>query len=156
MHLDLICVSQRLPAWVNTGFSEYAKRLPTHCALRLREIPLQKRTKNADIVRLRRQEGQQMLAAIAPRTHIVALDERGQSWNTVQLANILTHWLGTYPTVALLIGGPDGLATECLQQAQQQWSLSALTLPHPLVRIIVAEQLYRAWSLLNHHPYHRT
>jgi len=149
-------MGQRLPAWVNTGFSEYAKRLPAHCALRLREIPVQKRFKNADIGRLRRQEGEQMLAAMSPRAHVVALDERGQLWSTVQLASALTQWLDTYSTVALLIGGPDGLATECLQQAHQQWSLSALTLPHPLVRIIVAEQLYRAWSLLNHHPYHRT
>lgn len=155
MQLELICVGQRSPAWVNTGFNEYAKRLPSQCALHLREIPLPKRIKAADIVRLRHQEGQRMLATIAPRAHIVAIDERGQAWNTVQLANILRQWLQTYPTVALLVGGPDGLAPECLQQAQQHWSLSALTLPHYLVRIIVAEQLYRAWSLLNHHPYHR-
>jgi 23S rRNA (pseudouridine1915-N3)-methyltransferase len=124
--------------------------------LHLTEIPLKKRTKNTDIARIQRQEEEAMLAVMTvPTHHVVALDERGQLWNTVQLSKQLEYWLEQYHTVTLLVGGPEGLSTTCLQRAQQRWSLSTLTLPHPLVRIIVAEQLYRAWSLLNHHPYHR-
>lgn len=156
MKIHLICIGNRMPAWVNTGFQVYAKRLPRHCTLHLTEIPLKKRIKNTDIAKIQRQEEASMLAAMTVSTrHVVALDERGQLWNTVQLSKQLEHWLARYHTVALLVGGPEGLSTACLQRAQQQWSLSTLTLPHPLVRIIVAEQLYRAWSLLSHHPYHR-
>ncbi|EDN66840.1 protein containing DUF163 [Beggiatoa sp. PS] len=155
MQIDLICVGQKMPSWVETGFNEYIKRLPPTCRLNLIEIPLRKRTKNADLARLQQKEGEQMLSMIAQGTYVMALDERGQMWNTQQLALKLAHWMQESPKVALLIGGPEGLAKACLQKAQQQWSLSALTLPHQLVRIIVAEQLYRAWSLLNNHPYHR-
>lgn len=155
MRVDLICVGQKMPLWVNTGFSEYAKRLPASCRLNMIEIPLQKRVKNADLTRLQHQECEKMLAAIAPRAYVIALDERGQSWSTYQLAEQLKQWKQEYSTIALLVGGPEGLSTSCLQRAQQHWSLSALTLPHPLVRIIVAEQWYRAWTLLNNHPYHR-
>jgi 23S rRNA (pseudouridine1915-N3)-methyltransferase len=155
MHIDLICIGQKMPSWVKAGFNEYTKRLPSNCSLDLIEIPLRKRTKNADVVRLQHQEGEQMLAAVAQGTYVIALDEHGQTWNSPQLAKQLTLWMQEYPTVALLVGGPEGLATVCQQRAQQRWSLSLLTLPHQLVRIIVAEQLYRAWSLLNNHPYHR-
>ena len=155
MQIDLICLGKNQPTWVNTGFDEYAKRLPDYCTLTLKEIPRRKRTKNADLIRLQQQEGEQMLAAIAPNAHVIALDERGTHWNTIQLTEQLSHWISTYSKVALLIGGPEGLAIACSQRAQQSWSLSHLTLPHSLVRVIVAEQLYRAWSLLNNHPYHR-
>jgi len=144
-----------MPHWVVEGYHEYAKRLPLPCSLHLVEIPLGKRSKPSDLARLQRHEGELMLSAVVPQAHIVALDERGQAWNTSQLATQLAHWQREYDTVALLVGGPEGLAVECLQRAHQKWSLSSLTLPHPLVRILVAEQLYRAWSVLNHHPYHR-
>ncbi len=156
MHIDFICVGQKMPSWVEMGFKDYAKRLPPSCRLNLIEIPLRKRTKNADLARLQRQESEQMLAAITQGAHVIALDERGQTWNSPQLADQLAHWMCEYNTVALLVGGPEGLSTPCLQRAQQRWSLSALTLPHQLVRVFVAEQLYRAWSLLNNHPYHRS
>ncbi|RKZ84389.1 MAG: 23S rRNA (pseudouridine(1915)-N(3))-methyltransferase RlmH [Candidatus Parabeggiatoa sp. nov. 1] len=155
MQIDLICVGQKMPSWVESGFNEYAKRLPIISRLNLIEISLRKRTKNADLVRLQRQEGEQMLAAIAQGAYVIALDECGQVWDSQQLAAQLTRWMQTYSTVALLVGGPEGLSDICLQRAQQRWSLSALTFPHQLVRIIVAEQLYRAWSWLNNHPYHR-
>jgi len=151
--IDLICIGQKMPTWINQGFQEYAQRLPAQCRLKLIEIPLKKRSKRADLTRLQQQEGTQMLKYVAE--HVIALDERGQLWNSEQLALQLKHWLAHYSHVALLIGGPEGLASQCLQRAHQHWSLSALTLPHPLVRIIVAEQIYRAWSVLNHHPYHR-
>jgi 23S rRNA (pseudouridine1915-N3)-methyltransferase len=155
MQIDLITVGQKMPAWITTGFDEYAKRLPPTYRLNLITIPLRKRTKNADINRLQQQESEQILMTITEQTHVIALDERGEPWNTHQLANYLSQWQQRYSKIALLIGGPEGLTNQCRQRAQQQWSLSPLTLPHPLVRIIVAEQLYRAWSILNHHPYHR-
>jgi 23S rRNA (pseudouridine1915-N3)-methyltransferase len=155
MRLDLICIGHHIPNWIEAGYREYAQRLPSPCALKLIEIPLQKRTKASDVKKLQQQEGQQMLTAIAPQSCVIALDERGTIWNTQQLATQLSHWMQNYATVALLVGGPEGLAPACLQQAHYHWSLSHLTFPHALVRIIVAEQLYRAWSLLNHHPYHR-
>lgn len=155
MKIDLIYVGKKSPVWVSSGFNEYVKRLPSNCTLNLIEIALCKRTKNADLKRLQQQEGEQMLAAIPPNAHIIALDERGDNWNTMQLANHLTRWMQEYSRVVLLVGGPEGLAPACLQRAHQHWSLSALTLPHPLVRIIIAEQIYRAWTILNNHPYHR-
>lgn len=155
MHIELICVGQRMPNWVITGFEEYSKRLPQQCHIKLIEIPLKKRGKNADIKRLQQEEGEKMLAAMSHQAYVIALDERGKSWDTVQLSQQLAKWMQNFPTVALLVGGPEGLAPICLQRAQQKWSLSALTLPHPLVRIVVAEQIYRAWTLLNNHPYHR-
>jgi len=155
MRIDLICIGQKMPSWVERGFNNYSKRFPSTCTLQLIEIPLRKRTKNADLVRLQRQECEQMLAAIAKGAYVIALDERGQAWNSLQLSDQLAHWMQEYSSVALLVGGPEGLSINCLQRAQQRWSLSTLTLPHLLVRIIVAEQLYRAWSLLNNHPYHR-
>ena len=155
MYIDLICIGHKMPAYVEMGFKEYAKRLPTLCRLNLIEIPLRKRSKNVDLARLQRQEGEQMLAAIPKGAYVIALDERGKMWNSPQLSKQLGLWMQDYSKVALLVGGPEGLSDDCLQRAQQHWSLSALTLPHQLVRIVVAEQLYRAWSLLNNHPYHR-
>lgn len=155
MQIDLIYVGKKSPTWVATGFNEYVKRLPSNCSLNLIEIALCKRTKNVDLKRLQRQEGEQMLAAIAPNAYVIALDERGDNWNTRQLANRLAQWMRDYSRLALLVGGPEGLAPVCLQCAHQRWSLSSLTFPHTLVRIVIAEQVYRAWSILNNHPYHR-
>jgi len=155
MNIHLICIGQKMPQWVSQGFQEYNKRLPAHLKLELVEIALPHRSKNADINRLIEEEGEKMLTVIPPQTHIVALDERGQSWTTQQLAVQLQQWLNESAHVALLVGGPDGLSEKCLKKARQKWSLSPLTLPHPLVRVVIAEQIYRAWSLLNHHPYHR-
>lgn len=155
MEIYLICVGQKMPTWVTMGFQEYQKRIPACCSLQLIEIPLLKRTKNADLPRLQQEEGKLMLAAIPSDSYVIALDERGKMWDSVTLAEKLAQWMQSFPSVSLLVGGPEGLAPACLQKAQQTWSLSALTLPHALVRIIVAEQLYRAWSILHHHPYHR-
>lgn len=155
MRLHLIAVGQRMPDWVERGFQEYVKRLPQSCALKLVEIPPGRRGKGADIERAIRDEGQKMLNAIPDRARVIALDERGRPWSTLQLAQHLEEWLPDGRDVALLVGGPDGLAPECKQRAEQSWSLSALTLPHPLVRVILAEQIYRAWSVTQGHPYHR-
>lgn len=144
-----------MPAWVQAGYREYATRLPRECALNLIEIPAGKRSPNADLTRLIRAEGERLQAAVPSGSRIIALDERGREWNTAELADQLTGWLREGRDLSLLVGGPDGLDAPCRDRAEQLWSLSRLTLPHPLVRIVVAEQLYRAWSLLHHHPYHR-
>ncbi len=144
-----------MPSWVETGYQEYAKRLSQDCRLQLIEIEAEKRGKNADIKRITYNEGERMLAAIPKNNHIIALEVRGKQWDTPTLAQQIQRWQLDGRDISLLIGGPEGLAPACLAKAEQQWSLSLLTLPHPLVRVIVAEQIYRAWSLLKGHPYHR-
>ncbi|HEX9802249.1 MAG TPA: 23S rRNA (pseudouridine(1915)-N(3))-methyltransferase RlmH [Gammaproteobacteria bacterium] len=155
MQLHLIAVGNRMPAWVEQGYQEYAKRLPPECALALHEIPAGKRGKNADIARLTRQEGEKMAAAIPKGARVVALEVGGRAWSTEQLSARLDSWMGEGRDVALLVGGPEGLEPGLSAAADERWSLSPLTLPHPLVRIVLAEQLYRAWSILKGHPYHR-
>lgn len=155
MQIRLICVGNRMPDWVRAGYEEYAKRLPRDWELELREIPPGKRGKNTDLVRTIAGEGEKMLAAIQPGDRVVALDLSGREWTTPQLVKTLESWLGEGRNVSLLVGGPDGLAPACLERAEERWKLSALTFPHPLVRIVVAEQIYRAWSVLRNHPYHR-
>ena len=144
-----------MPDWVKAGYGEYAERLPRECALHLLEIPASKRGPNVDIARMVRDEGERLLAAAPARSRLIALDERGQLWNTAELAGQMAGWLQEGRDISLLIGGPDGLDHICRDRADQMWSLSRLTLPHPLVRVVVAEQIYRVWSLLQHHPYHR-
>lgn len=144
-----------MPAWVTQGYEEYARRLPADCGLRLVEIPAGKRGKGADIARITQQEGEKMLAALPKGARVVVLDVKGRPWSTEVLSQELDAWRHDGRDVALLVGGPEGLAPECVARAEQRWSLSNLTLPHPLVRIVVAEQLYRAWSILHNHPYHR-
>lgn len=144
-----------MPDWVQTGYGEYAKRLPRECALELREIPLATRGKNSDIARAIEKESEAMLASIPAQERVIALDVLGKPQTTELLAESLRNWQMQGGNTSLLIGGPDGLSADCLARANQRWSLSGLTLPHPLVRIVLAEQLYRAWSLLNNHPYHR-
>lgn len=155
MKIHLLAVGVRMPGWVKTGYAEYAGRLPRECLLNLVEIPTSKRGPNADVARLIRAEGERLLTAAPARSHLIALDERGREWSTAELAERLAGWLQEGRDLSLLIGGPDGLDAACRERAEQLWSLSRLTLPHPLARIVVAEQLYRAWSLLHHHPYHR-
>lgn len=155
MRIHLIAIGKRLPTWVQTAYQEYAQRLTIDCQLELIEIEAGKRGKNADINRIIVTEGERMLAAIPKNSIVIALDERGESWSTATLTTQLKNWQQSGQSISLLIGGPDGLAPMCVAAAKQKWSLSPLTLPHPLVRVIVAEQLYRAWSILHHHPYHR-
>lgn len=155
MEMVLIAIGGKQPVWVNQGYAEYAKRLPRNCALRLVEIPLPKRPKNADPTPFIAREGEKMLAAIPAGARVVALDERGKAWSSRELSARLEDWMQDGRDVALLIGGPDGLAPACKARADEVWSLSPLTLPHGLARILVAEQLYRAWTLVSGHPYHR-
>ena len=155
MQIEVISASSKQPGWVQSGFDTYARRLRGSCRMSLTEVPLAKRSRSANPSRLRAQEGDRMLAAVPKGARIVALDETGRQWSTVELKSRLERWLHGGHSVALLIGGPDGLAPGCLDRAQERWAISSLTLPHGLVRIIVAEAIYRAWSLLENHPYHR-
>lgn len=144
-----------MPAWVNTAYLEYAKRLPAECQLRLVEIPLGRRGKGLAPARAVAEEGERMLQAIPTGARVLGLDVVGESWSTAELARRLLAWLAQGRDLALLVGGPEGLAAACLNRCEGRWSLSPLTFPHALVRVILAEQLYRAWSLLHGHPYHR-
>lgn len=144
-----------MPDWVTRGYDEYARRMPAECSLQLVEIAPGKRSKGADLPRIMQQEGVQTLAAIPRGAKVIALDVKGQPWSTEELAKQMESWRQDGRDVVLLVGGPEGLAKQCLDRAEQHWSLSNMTLPHPVVRIVVAEQLYRAWSILSSHPYHR-
>ena len=156
MRIHLIAVGTRMPSWVVEGYQEYAKRLPRECRLQLTEVPLSKRHKSLTAAQAKQQEGQALLAALPKDCTVIALDVGGKGWGTEDLARRLSDWLGSGRDVALLVGGPDGLSPSCLERADQRWSLSALTYPHSLVRIVLAEQLYRAWTLNTGHPYHRS
>lgn len=155
MKIQLIAVGNKMPKWVQQGFDEYQRRFPKDMPLELVEVPAGKRGKNADIARILQKEGEAMLAAVNRGSRIVTLDIPGKPWNTPQLASQLEKWKLDGRDVAILIGGPEGLAPDCKAAAEQSWALSPLTLPHPLVRVIMAESLYRAWSLTTNHPYHR-
>lgn len=155
MRLRLICVGQKMPDWVSAGYNDYARRMPPELPLELTEIPMAQRGKNPDIARLMQRESDAILSAVGTRDRVVALEVGGRPWSTEKLASQLESWQQDGRDVAFLVGGPDGLADACRQRADQQWSLSPLTLPHPLVRILLAEQLYRAWSITRNHPYHR-
>ncbi|PQK81365.1 23S rRNA (pseudouridine(1915)-N(3))-methyltransferase RlmH [Pantoea ananatis] len=155
MKLQLVAVGTKMPDWVQTGFMEYLRRFPKDMPFELTEVPARKRGKNADIKRILEKEGEAMLAATGKGNRIVTLDIPGQPWETPQLAQQLERWKQDGRDVSLLIGGPEGLAPACKAAAEQSWSLSTLTLPHPLVRVLVAESLYRAWSITTNHPYHR-
>src|SRR3990167_4020118 len=143
MKINLIAMGQRMPAWVTTGFDEYAQRLPKEFSFKLIEIPALKRVKNCDVAQILQKEGEKMCAAIPKSSHVIALDVQGISYSTLAFAKKLQTWQLESRDLSFLIGGPEGLSTLCLARAQERWSLSPLTFPHPLVRIIVAEQLYR-------------
>lgn len=154
MKIRLIAVGQRPPEWVSRGFTEYARRLPREMPLELIEVAAAVR-KNASGQRAGELEAQRLLAQVRPGDLLVALDERGKTWSTLELAQKLDDWRMQGRDVAFLIGGADGLDPACRQRADHVLSLSAMTLPHALVRVVLAEQLYRAWTILTGHPYHR-
>lgn len=155
MRLRILAIGTRMPDWVNHGFNEYAKRMPAELRIELMELPLGPRSKNQALERAIAKEGEAMLKTIVPGEGVVALDLRGKPWSTEQLAQRLRGWQESGRHYNLLIGGPDGLAAPCLEIADERWSLSPLTLPHPLVRIVLMEQLYRAWTVNLGHPYHK-
>ncbi|HWV13960.1 MAG TPA: 23S rRNA (pseudouridine(1915)-N(3))-methyltransferase RlmH [Cellvibrio sp.] len=155
MRIRIIAVGSKMPDWVEQGYTEYAKRMPRDCVVEMVELPLAQRGKNSDIARAMEKEGEAMLATIGRSEQVIALDVKGKPWSTEQLAENMASWKMSGSNYCLLIGGPDGLAPACLALASAKWSLSPLTLPHPLVRILVIEQLYRACTILQNHPYHK-
>ena len=156
MKLKLLAVGTRMPGWVESGCGEYSKRMPPELRIDTLEIALGARGKNQPASKAIEKESQGLLKAIGDQDLVVALDVIGRSLSTEQLASKLTDWQMNGRDVCLVIGGPDGLSDECLARADMRWSLSDLTLPHPLVRIVLMEQLYRAWTINANHPYHRS
>lgn len=155
MEIRLLAIGTRMPAWVNDGFNDYAKRFGSDCKLTVREIPSPRKSRSEAARRVVLQEGQQLLAAVPADAYLIALDPQGKQHTTEAVSRKLDDWFQQYRTVALMIGGADGLSADCLAASREQWSLSKLTFPHALVRVIAAEQFYRAYSMLKNHPYHR-
>ena len=155
MKARLVAVGEHAPAWVADGFAEYRKRLSHWLPLDLVEIAPGVRGKGRDTVRATADEGARVLAALPKPAHVVALDGGGRAWSSEGLSERLQHWRNGGRDLAFLIGGPEGHAPEVLAASDESWSLGPLTLPHMLVRLLVAEQLYRAAALLANHPYHR-
>jgi 23S rRNA (pseudouridine1915-N3)-methyltransferase len=155
MKFKLLAVGTRMPSWVEAGFEEYHKRMPAELKLDLIEIPLNPKGKVSSS-QSKENQGQALLKAINKQDRVIALDVLGKSMSTESLATQLSSWQMNGQDICLLIGGPDGLSSDCLDRADMKWSLSDLTLPHPLVRILLMEQLYRAWTINKNHPYHRS
>lgn len=156
MLIRVLAVGTRMPHWVETGVEDYARRLGPEVRLQIDELALGRRGSNDSTLRAVADEGRRMLLAIDADDYVAALDVRGKSLGTEQLTQWLSERLGDGRNVVFLIGGPDGLAEECVKRANLRLSLSALTLPHALVRVVLAEQIYRAMSILKGHPYHRS
>jgi len=155
MRIHILAVGQRMPSWVQEAVAEYSKRMPPHCRLEFHEIAAGHRGKNADVERILNAEGEALLKAVPKGSRIIALDRTGRQFDTPALAEQMRAWLGDGRDVALLIGGPEGLSPEVTGKSESCWSLSKLTFAHPLVRVLLAEQLYRAWTILENHPYHK-
>ncbi len=144
-----------MPSWVSQGYSEYSKRLPKEVNPHLIDLPLASRNKNSNVEKLKSDEGKQILSACPKGARIIALDVKGKPLSTLGLTSKMREWQMDGTHACLLIGGPDGLSQECLSHSSERWSLSELTLPHPLVRVVLIEQLYRAWTITQNHPYHK-
>ena len=158
MKLRILTIGQKMPAWVYTGFEDYFKRIQPLLQTQIVELPMAKRGKNdspADTLKYCQSEGDSILAALKPQEVLIALEVGGRELSTEKLATTMQQWMQDGQDVALAIGGPDGLSDAVRQAAAWHWSLSKLTLPHPLVRIMLIEQLYRAMSINHNHPYHR-
>lgn len=155
MRITVVSVAGKLPAWVESGVADYSRRLPRELRLEWCDLPLARRGRDTPAEQLRQREGEQILRRLPADDRVIALDVVGQPWSTADLGDRLRGWMMDGRNVSLVIGGPDGLSPECLAAAEQRWSLGPLTLPHPLVRVVLAEQLYRAWTITVNHPYHR-
>ena len=155
MRIQLLAIGDRMPTWVADGFDTYSRRLRGKIRLQLVEVPAPRRGKNADIARLVRNEGQRLLAKVEAGAYRIALDEGGRVLTTQMIASRLSTWCEDGSNVAFFMGGADGLSSEAIASVNEIWSLSSLTLAHSLARIVFAEQVYRAYSLMEGLPYHR-
>lgn len=155
MHIRLLAVGERQPSWVDAAFDDYAGRLPRNWRFSLQQLAGARRGKRGGAAQAVASEGRQLLQHLAPADFVVLLDERGRHLNSRDLSGKLCEWLAAGRNLTFVIGGPDGVSNDCRQRADYCWSLSNLTLPHGLARVMFAEQLYRAWSIAEGHPYHR-
>lgn len=155
MKITVVAMGNKMPAWVDQAVSEYSKRLQEAVSITLVEIPLIRRGKSADISRIMAKEMTMMNAAIPHQSYIIALEIKGESFTSEQLAKKIAALQHKTPQLCFLIGGPEGLSADLVARSDERWSLSSLTLPHALARITLLEALYRAWSILNNHPYHK-
>ncbi|AGK47834.1 MULTISPECIES: 23S rRNA (pseudouridine(1915)-N(3))-methyltransferase RlmH [Burkholderia] len=155
MKLHIVAVGHKMPGWIATGFDEYAKRMPPELRIELREVKPELRSGSRTADSVMAAEKQRIEAALPKNARVVALDERGRDWTTMQLAQALPAWQQDGRDVAFVIGGADGLDPELKSRAELLLRVSSLTLPHGMVRVLLAEQLYRAWSITQNHPYHR-
>jgi 23S rRNA (pseudouridine1915-N3)-methyltransferase len=155
LRITALAIGSRMPGWVDAGVHSYQKRLPRQIEFNLKALGAPLRSAAADAPTRRKQEAEVLRNAIPAGARVIALDERGALWTSAELAEQLERWQRAAAPVVFLIGGADGLDASCRAQADQVWSLSPLTLPHALVRVVLAEQIYRAWTVLQGHPYHR-
>jgi len=155
MQFDLIAIGKRMPVWVDSAFTEYSKRLPKKINFNLVEITPARRGKNINSEQLKKIEEEKINISIANNSLVIVLDEKGKLKNSLEISIELQTWIDNQQHVSILIGGADGLNSSIKNKADEIWSLSKMTLPHNLVRIIIIEQIYRAWSIINRHPYHR-
>ncbi len=155
MQCFVIAVGNKMPSWCTLACEEYLTRLRHTMKCSLIEIPPAKRHKAGSVSQYKEEEGTKILQKVPSGCHVVALEVKGNAWDTPKVATSLSSWQQQGKDIAFIIGGPDGLSEKCLTRANQLWSLSALTFPHALARVVLLEQLYRAWSILSNHPYHR-
>ncbi|MHB1951953.1 MAG: 23S rRNA (pseudouridine(1915)-N(3))-methyltransferase RlmH [Acidiferrobacteraceae bacterium] len=155
MKVHIVAVGSRMPEWVVRGFDEYARRLPRNCRLNLIEVPAIRRARGADLRAVADAEGIALRRALPVSRPVIALERTGRFLSSADIADSLRGWMRDGEDVAFAIGGPEGLSGDFIAQASEVWSLSALTFPHALVRVVVAEQIYRAWSLIGNLRYHR-
>lgn len=155
MQINIIAVGDRVPNWVDTGVAEYLSRMPHECSVKLKTVATTKRSKNISVSQAQQREQALLLKHTSNKSYRVALDEHGKTWQTTELAAKMQVWLETNPIVTLYIGGPDGFSKDFLKQVDLVLSLSSLTMPHMLARLVLVEQLYRAWTVIQGHPYHR-
>ena len=155
MKVHLIAVGKKMPEWINSGYAEFSKRMPPELQIDLIEITPSVRNKTTPTEKNIKEEGKRIQSAIPANSRLIVLDVKGKKFSSIALSKKMESWLPMGQDIVLVIGGADGIDPKIKQQADEKWSLSSFTLPHALVRVVVAEQLYRAWSILKGHPYHR-
>lgn len=155
MKIHLIAVGKKMPEWINTGYAEFSKRMPPELQINLIEITPSVRNKSTPVEKNIKEESERIQSAIPANSRLIVLDEKGKNFSSVALSEKMESWLPMGQDISIVIGGADGIDPVIKQQADEKWSLSSFTLPHALVRVVVTEQLYRAWSILQGHPYHR-
>ena len=155
MNLELLAFGQKMPSWLNDGILSYKKRLPKQYELTITEIPLLKRSKSGDLKQILKKESNLMLSHIRSGSHVIALEVDGKQFDSKQMAVRLAKLELTTSNIQFLVGGPEGLSSDCSNKAHEKWSLSKSTLSHPLVRLFLTESIYRSWAINQNHPYHK-